>query len=240
MALAATEDDSFMTAIVRGFEMMAGGNVVTVYLKSGNASFYKMETALSEEVDEYVEDFSKSVSKHLRYKDGIDWKIEDGVLVAEGAGKRGYGDNNWGDYSFELDVTPSGSLISFGVLVRASELGLSTLVESDFSTKPLESEVTGCLNWFEGYFIEFSAKFITIRKCNYSTTQKGQASYRLESGKTYHIKVECLGATLKIFVDNELVLEFTDPEPIIQGMPGVRVSKGNAVFDNFTVKKLED
>ena len=90
----------------------------------------------------------------------------------------------------------------------------------------------------EGYYVEFTAKFITIRKCNYSTAQKGEASYKLESGKTYHIKVECEGATLRVFVNNELVLEFTDPEPIIQGMPGVRVSKGNVSFDNFTVKKL--
>ena len=238
VALAATEDDSFMTAIIRGFEMTKGGNVITVYLKSGNASFFKMETAFSESVIEYTDEFAKAANKNLRYKDGLNWNVEDGVLVADGAGRRVYGDNNWGDYSFELDVTPNGSLISFGVLVRASELGLSTLVESDFSTKPTEGEVSSCLNWMEGYYVEFTAKFITVRKCNYSTAQKREAAYRLESGKTYHIKVECEGATLRVFVNNELVLEFTDPEPIIQGMPGIRVSRGNVAFDNLTVKKL--
>ncbi|MBP3572197.1 MAG: hypothetical protein J6M42_09590 [Clostridia bacterium] len=51
--------------------------------------------------------------------------------------------------------------------------------------------------------------------------------------------MECEGATLRVFVDGKLYLEYTDPEPFMQGMAGVRTHNCGADFDGLTVKAVD-
>jgi hypothetical protein len=53
------------------------------------------------------------------------------------------------------------------------------------------------------------------------------------------LKVVCTGARLQVYVDGTLYLDYTDPEPYMQGMVGVRTHNCALSFDSLQVKPLE-
>lgn len=48
------------------------------------------------------------------------------------------------------------------------------------------------------------------------------------------------GAPLRVLVDGELCLEYTDPRPFLQGMIGVRTHQCAAAFENLTVEPISE
>lgn len=62
-------------------------------------------------------------------------------------------------------------------------------------------------------------------------------------GTTYHMKVTLDGAIIKIYQNNNLVLEYLDPDPMLNGKIGIRVGTGGISpsevwFDNIVVTEI--
>ena len=54
----------------------------------------------------------------------------------------------------------------------------------------------------------------------------------------YTLKVVCEGARLRVYVDGTLYLDYTDPEPYMQGMVGIRTHNCPAVFEGLNAEPL--
>ena len=93
-------------------------------------------------------------------------------------------------------------------------------------------------DWVMGYFVGLSSDGVIIGKQGYSYCGVAHAAGDFRPNTAYTLRVECEGATLRVFVDGKLYLEYTDPEPFMQGMVGVRTHNCGADFDNLAVSPL--
>ena len=83
----------------------------------------------------------------------------------------------------------------------------------------------------------FNSARIQIVKQNYNSKSVANTKIKLAEDKTYHIEVECVYDTIKVYVDGEIVLEYVDDTPFLYGMFGYKASGGAAIFDNFAVTR---
>ena len=90
-------------------------------------------------------------------------------------------------------------------------------------------------DWVMGYFVGLSSDGVIIGKQGYSYCGVAHAAGDFRPNTAYTLRVECEGATLRVFVDGKLYLEYTDPEPFMQGMVGVRTHNGIAAQKLCTV-----
>ena len=68
------------------------------------------------------------------------------------------------------------------------------------------------------------------------STDLAEAFIGIEIGKTYKVKVVCKLDTITAYIDGKKIVEYTDPDPYIQGMPGFRSTMGRAIITNTSVK----
>jgi hypothetical protein len=100
-----------------------------------------------------------------------------------------------------------------------------------------ENSAKGGTDWLQGYYIMFNSTKIQIVKQNYNSKSVSNVKLKLAEDKTYHIEVECVYDTIRIYVDGEMVLEYVDDTPFLYGMFGYKASGGAAIFDNFAVTR---
>ena len=180
-------------------------------------------------------DFNGDADGHT-YSDGS-WQYRNGRLVAAEArasGKRLYGDGNWGDYTVEVSVTPL-EAPNCGLLVRATNPGAPNFM-NDAAT---DSDAATGTDWLEGYFVGLTEDAVILGKQSYGYTELARSEGCFPTGETYRLKVICLGARIRVFVDGELYLDYTDPEPYAQGMVGIRCCRSSAAFEDLTVSRVE-
>ena len=91
----------------------------------------------------------------------------------------------------------------------------------------------------QGYFVGLMGDCVVIGKQSYSYRELARADATFRTGKTYVLKVICTGARLQVYVDGVLYLDYTDPEPYMQGMVGVRTHNCALTFDALQIKPLK-
>jgi len=95
-------------------------------------------------------------------------------------------------------------------------------------------------DWVQSYFVGLSGDSVVLGKQNYSWKQLKSASGTFSENETYTLKVECNGANIKVYVDGELKIDYTDvDDPWIQGMVGLRCHTASAQFDNLKVTPIK-
>lgn len=220
-----------VTAIQRGIPLTEGQHTLSFKLISGNANFIDFTMLENKAVDSLTVNFSKINDGNV-YADGS-WRIKDGVLSIAGnpsSGKRLYGDRNWGDYTVEVEVTPN-SGVNCGLLVRATNPGAPNFMNNP----PSDDEANSGTDWVEGYYVGLTGNSVLLGKQSYSYDALKSGSGSFKTGTTYQLKVVCQGANIKVYVDGKLYIDYTDSDPFMQGMVGVRTYQCSATFDNFTV-----
>ena len=226
-----TASVNLTTAIGRNLPMTKGQHVVSFKLTSGNADFLDFTFLKNKPVSPLTADFSTTSDGHT-YSDG-NWSLRDGCLAladANASGKRLYGDKNWGDYTVEVSVTPL-STPNCGLLVRATNPGAPNFMNSE----PTGGDAAAGTDWLEGYFVGLTENAVILGKQSYSYRELTHAEGRFRVNKTYQLKVICRGARLQVFVDGELCIDYTDPDPFMQGMAGIRCCYSSAAFDDFKI-----
>ncbi len=213
------------TLICRGIPLAEGQHVLTVIFK-GSASIETLHLFKAAPASEI------SLNAPV-YTDG-DWRLTGETLTLSGAspyGKRLYGSPNMGDYTVEVTVTPK-AVPNCGLLVRATAPGSPNFMDRE----PSAEDTKTATDWVKGYFVGLSAEGVIIGKQSYGYRQVAVAEGRFQAHKAYVLKVVCEGARIQVYVDGTLYLDYTDPEPYMQGMVGVRTHNCPAEFSHLTVK----
>lgn len=220
------------TVTFRNLSLAGGYSAISFECMSGSASvgdylFEKYQT-----VKDFYIDCESPFDDNI-YRDGS-WSTSGGKLLLDGGsksvGKRLYGSENYGDYTFEADITPIGGSINAGVLVRAKNaaIGGNGVDNAD--------NVVAGTDFVQGYFIGLTKDSVVLGKQNYGWTQIKSVAAEISFDKTYRLKVSAIGSTIKVWLDGKLMIEYTDDDPFTQGAVGLRGHYSIVKFDNLTLK----
>lgn len=215
--------------IAHDIELEGGlGTISFRYLDSGAQIVY-YDFVLTSEVTTISNDFS-SDKGNVSYSDGA-WKVADGVLTLQkssgyGAlGKILYGESGWANYTVSVDVTPTDGNLDAGVAVRV--------------TNPATGEdgnLSKGSSYYEGYYIALTGNGVSLAKVNYEFNEVKVYRKKLVLGDTHNLKVRAEDATISVWLDGELVIEYTDREPYAHGMVGLRGYATVTKFDNLLIE----
>lgn len=218
--------DNWRTYTLKDIELTKGFQTIKIEIVTGGFDLYKMQF---EEADNTIvtksDAFATTFSSDWNYTDGT-WEILSGQASINGHGKRTIGSTSWTDYTVQSDVTYKNTF-NGGLIFRVNNpslggAGKDAALGTDF---------------YQGYFVTLSANGIVLGKQNYNWTQLASATGTYTLNTTYTIKIEVVGANMKVFVNdmNLPKINFTDTNPFINGKVGLRVHNANVLFDNFSV-----
>ena len=221
------------TAILRGISLTAAPHTISIRLTEGSVRVEHLTLCKAAEVTPLTVNYAQDAGNPV-FGVGA-WEIASGALSLPGSRSCGrvlYGSPNWGDYTVEVKVTPTSSP-NCGLLVRATNPGAPTFLNA----WPTESDAATSTDWVMGYFVGLTSNGVVIGKQSYSYREVARADGAFKAGESYRLKVECEGARIRVYVDGVLYLDYTDPEPYVQGMAGVRAHNCSVIFDDFAVTK---
>ncbi len=156
---------------------------------------------------------------------GVDWRIDGDCVAQEGAASNVrlvFGDPAWGDYEFTLEAIKTGGEEGFLVLLRAlsgKEFYWANLGGWGNAGHALERGIQGGDRWGA----------VTRRR-----------NGRIETGRWYGIRARCEGSRIRVWLDGDLVIDYTDDgRGPSRGRAGVGTWNTQAQFRNFKVVSLD-
>lgn len=227
--------DGLQVAICRKIPMSRGQHTLSVKVTKGSAQIVEFKMLTHANVPEHMWSFDELADGNV-YSDG-NWRATGSMSTSRSpvCAKRLYGNGNWGDYAATVKVTP-GAGVNCGLVVRATNPGVPNFVHQNCTTE--DSEVG--TDWLQGYFVGICEGAVVLGKQNYSYTELARASGTYTEGSTYELRVECLGANIRVYVDGALAIDYTDPQPFMQGLIGLRTHKCAAKFAELQIKPLDE
>lgn len=121
------------------------------------------------------------------------------------------------------------------MLLRAKNPGAPN-IEKD---KPTANDAHAASSWIESYYVGLNTSQVVLGKQSYGYKSLVSEAGSFTTGTTYHLRVECRGANIKVYVDGTLYIDYTDPDPFFQGMVGVDTHKCTCAYDNLKVEALQ-
>ena len=233
-----TASDELATAVIRKIPLKKGQHTISFKIIEGGASFVRFNMLKAQDVTMLELGYDSDADGN-QYTDG-NWTIKHSMLTIKGdsaTGKRLYGDRNWGDYTVEAEVTPQKD-VNAGLIVRATDPGSTALSPTYSPDIATDADAQASIDWLQGYYVGIAKDGVVLAKLSYSYTQLKKASGVFRVNNTYHLKVVCEGANIKVYVDDQLYIDYTDANPFIQGMAGVRAYKSFTDFDSFKITAL--
>jgi beta-xylosidase len=150
---------------------------------------------------------------------GGSWAATGGrYTVGSSLGGKALLDTNFGDFSYDADVT---------VTAGSGDAGLAFRVTSP---------ATGA-DAYNGYYAGISpAGRVVLGRAANNWTQLGTANLTVAVGTTYHLRVTAVGSSIKVYIDDlaNPKISVTDGT-FAGGADGVRVYNAAAAFDNVVV-----
>ena len=227
------QSSTLVTGILRGVYAEKGQHALSYRIAEGEVQLVQSTVLWSADVPDKTWSFDAEDGMYM-YSDG-NWMVDGHLCVSSpGCAKRLYGSENWGDYAVEVTLTPT-SGINCGLLVRTTNPGAP-----NFAHVPATgADAAGGTDWLQGYFVGLTPSGVILGKQNYGYEKLAGAQGSFAVGQSYTLRAECSGATIRVFVNGELMLEYTDPEPFLQGMVGVRTCVCAAEFDELCIEPLD-
>jgi hypothetical protein len=156
----------------------------------------------------------------------IGWKTYGGTWTATGGQYRAghsYGgksllDDNHTNAVYDADVTVTSGAGDAGLVFRATSPAVGT-------------------DSYRGYYAGITpAGRVVLGRANNNWTQLATAPVSVTTGSRHHLRVEAVGASLKVFVDDMTNPKITTSDgTFTAGASGVRVYNAAASFDNLSV-----
>lgn len=215
--------------IAHDIELEKGmGTISFRYLGEGVEVIY-YDFTLTKEVTAISLDFAKGAG-NTAYSDG-NWKVKDGQLVLGETGSYGaigkilYGDKGWANYTISADITPTEGNLDAGLAVRVTNPATGE-----------DNNLSKGSSYYEGYYIALTAKGVSLAKVNYEFDEVKLYKKEMKLGETHNLKVQAEDATIRVWLDGELVIEYTDKEPYAHGMAGMRGYCTTTKYDNLVIE----
>lgn len=224
--ISAGSGDEWRTITIKDLQLSQGFQNLKVEVVSGSFDFYKMqfEEADNSEISK-TDEFNAKFSSDWNYSDG-NWSIINDQAIVNGFGKRTMGNVSWSDYTVQTDIVYTDNM-NGGLIFRVNNpalggAGNNPSLGTDF---------------YQGYFVTLGSNSVVLGKQNYSWTHLKSASGVYSLNTKYTIKVSVEGDNIKVFVDDMETpkIDYTDPNPFINGKVGLRSHNANVKFDNFNV-----
>ncbi|WSG43709.1 family 43 glycosylhydrolase [Dactylosporangium sp. NBC_01737] len=147
------------------------------------------------------------------------WSTVNGRYTAGSSlGGKAQLDTNFGDFSYDADVT---------VTSGGGDAGLTFRV----------TNATSGTDGYNGYYAGISpAGRVVLGRAANNWTQLGTANLTVTAGTSYHLRVTAIGSSIKVYVDDMAnpKINVTDGT-YASGSDGVRVFNAAATFDNVVV-----
>ena len=221
-------------AVLRGAILRKGFSTITVNIKAGSGIIDAYKFEYSTYADNVVNQFETLTVMNRTYNDGS-WRIDNGMVnlgATSGSyfGKNLYGSKYWTDYTVEADFI-TGSSVNSGLLLRVQNI----------SVGGAGNDVKAGTDFIQGYFVGLGGNNVILGKQNYNWKQLANASTSSNTNRTVHLKAEVIGNTIKVWVDGELKITYTDNDsPFMTGRPGYRSHDCKISVDNFVVIPIYD
>lgn len=233
--LTLASSDALATAVCRDIPMSRGQHTLSIKITKGCAQVVEYKMLTHENVPEHAWSFDELSDGNV-YSDG-NWRATGSMSTSRSpiCAKRLYGNENWGDYAAQVKVTPQAG-VNCGLVVRATNPGAPNFVHQSCTIEDAE----GGTDWLQGYFVGICEGAVVLGKQNYGYVELARASGNYVEGSTYDLRVECRGANIRVLVDGEVVIDYTDPDPFMQGMVGIRTHQCAAKFAELKIEPLEE
>lgn len=224
----------YNTTPLQQVRLEKGTHVLKLELESGPMEVWEFTVFPYEEVEPLLVEYDTLADEALLYADGT-WRVQDGVLKlsdpSRPVGKRLYGSENYGDYSVEADITPLDEDMDVGLLFR---------VRNPAKGGAGDDAVKGTY-FAQGYYAGMTRNGLCLLKINYGREQLVDVPMEFAVNETYHMKAVVEGCVIRVYVGDELCLEYEDQEsPFLCGSAGVRGFLCNVDIDNFRLMGLEE
>ncbi len=151
---------------------------------------------------------------------GGSWSASGGQYVAGASyGGKALQDTNFGTVTVEADVTVTSSAGDAGVVFRATQPAVGT-------------------DSYRGYYAGISpAGRVVLGRAANNWTPLGSAPLTVTPNRPYRLKVEAVGSTIRVYVDDLSTPRITVTDATYaSGATGVRVFNTGARFDNVVVR----
>ena len=218
--------NTWRTFTIKGLKLSDGLQTLKVETVTGEFDLYKMQI---EEADNSIltltDAFTTAFTTDWNYADGT-WAIAGGQATINGYGKRTLGNTAWSDYTVQTDITYT-DIFNAGLIFRVNNPALGGA----------GNDPTIGTDFYQGYYVTLSANGITLGKQNYNWTVLTTTTGTYALNTKYTIKVVTAGPKIKVYVTdmNTPKIDFTDPNPFVNGKVGLRSFNSNVLFDNFSV-----
>jgi len=228
------QSDALTTAIIREIPLKKGQHTLSFRVHGSEVLLVEARALAHGAVRAQTWSFD-NVEDGYVYSDG-NWRASGSLSTSRTpiCAKRLYGVPTWGDYAVEVSVTPKDG-INCGLLVRATNPGAPNFVHQPCT----QADAEGGTDWVQGYYVGITAQGVVLGKQNYGYTQLALAAGTYTEQSTYALRVECIGATIRVYLDGTLCLEYTDSDPFMQGMIGVRTYRCSASFDELQIEPIQ-
>ena len=231
------ESTEFTTSSVRNIRLdkqdIAGGEYANVSLivKSGTLDLYSLEIAKLVDIFDPIVEQSKM---DFQWLDGSFTENYDKISTTDSTvwSTASYGSEYWGDYKTSADVT----------LKNGSDAGILVRLKYATDASDAKNGIGGCNSgdYHHGYYAFISPTGVSLGKQMFDWKQLASAPRTLSRNKVYNLSVIANGSNIKVYLDNELVIDHTDTNnPIMEGKVGMRCHMATADFQNFSVTHID-
>ena len=157
---------------------------------------------------------------------GASWRYDNGVVTFDGAGtpRALFGSQDWTDYELTCDAKKIGGAEGFMILYRVTDKNYFWV------------NIGGWAN------VRSGLEFGTIDG-NKDGRRGARATFapftKIETGKTYKIRLVVKGETAKLYMDDQLYMESESDNGVTHGCAGLATWDTSAEYSNVMVKALD-
>ena len=202
----ASENDR--TEVFRGLALTEGYGILTFKITEGTADIFNYKFITSKNVTEVI---NFDLASPLYAEEP--WKVENGEFSTNIISKYLYGDREWSNYSVSATFKSKGDYLNANMLFRVTQ-----------ESAPLDYGTTECVAYYLGYYVALVNdginEYVALCKQNYGGTELARYNTKLSLNDPITVTAEVIDENIKVYLDGNLIIEYSDPEPFIKGAVG--------------------
>ncbi|MBQ2881825.1 MAG: family 43 glycosylhydrolase [Clostridia bacterium] len=196
------------TEIFKNLNLNKGYGILTFKIIDGTADLFNYKFITSENLTETL---TAALSAPL-YSEGT-WTVENGEFITNDTMKMLYGSRKWTNYSVSATFTAKNDKLKSNLLFRVTNESLSP-----------KHSTTENLYYYIGYYVSLvndgSSSYAALYKQNYGALELAKYDIELPENEAITVTAEVIDENIKIYLDGNLIIEYSDPEPFIKGAVG--------------------